>query len=251
MPGNIENPAVRSIGRLALFIIALSGTGFTFAQQTPAGDDWKEVVVEEDGESEFSGLSGIIVERDPKLEPKPKVRVPVKMLVAGLLDEVDAVGLECDLWSDAIKGTDARKSHVGTGYAVAVRSGVSQSGFVESTKDLHSNFSGDSIELTFIVPFYQVEERPPIELWTEGDCQLSIYKTNNTQVGIPHNCATEAYTPPYTGQILRAMMACVWPGTDPEKAAVEFKRPGLESINPSTGGLAESDRSTAAQEAGE
>ncbi len=198
-------------------------------------NDYPDVVVEGDDASEFAGLTGTVINRDPNLTPTPRVRVPVRIQAEALLEQADAVGVECALSSRVLRTERGNETVVGTGYAVAIRQGGSTRPFVESDKDVHHTFVGDAVDLTFIVPFFPVEGAPPIEFWTDGECQLMIYKDTAGAYGYPQNCAETTFGVNMSSVDLEKMLACVWPGTDPEDGKVSFVRPGLAAPNPEAG----------------
>ena len=185
------------------------------------------------------GAAGTIVSYNPNLSPQPSVTVPVRIRVDSLLDEVGSVGLICRLESSLLARQAGGTHILGSGYAVAVRAGQDVDAHVDHHFVLYHTFSGDSIDLTFNVPFFtDMESNYPMEYWTHGTCGISIHHTRSEDFELPHTCTAGMMADAReAGHYGERVLACVWPGTDPGSADIEFTRPALDGLNATTGRL--------------
>ncbi len=201
--------------------------------EPPAG--YPEVVLDE-----FADLEGTVITPPTNLDPPPRVLVPVRIVADSLLDEVDAVGVDCSLFSSVMEEEAGDNVVIASGYAVAVRQGRTLTSFVDPEAPNQRSYSapaGDRVEVTFVVPFFTEDDATPIEFWTDGECQLYLFRGSDATPISPETCNVGDFSPPYHADDRNRMLGCVWPGTDPEKSYVTFARPGLEALNPSTGGV--------------
>ncbi len=199
------NPLFLTARIAVLLIVAMVAARATLAQEGAGQDDDHEPLPGLDDEA-----------------PNPvefEIKVPVRL--SGLVDDVERVVVHCVVYSRFQTGA------LGGGKTVLSRGG-------------RPGFDGSAFQGVVTVPIREASDLGPndvpIDAWMEGMCLLTIETGRSREdqrtfveraLGtplLPLDCT--ARRSPSIGP--QHLARCVWPGTRPSDAMVEFHRPGFE-----------------------
>ena len=169
-----------------------------------------------------------------QIEGEPVIYVKVNVNASRLMTDVRGVQVACLLYSKMLGTADNEQGTlVAEGYAYAHRPAFDVSANVHEDDDGYAEpFEGNAVNTTLPVLFYPASENSPMEMWTNGECQLNVIEED---VGLafrdPMDCAAQPQSAAQiaAGQPTTFFGDCVWPGTDPASAKMTFQRQGLEN----------------------